>query len=527
MAPSPSPLLPPPVLPTTIAPPQPLAPCPLLDPDSGQPAAAAIGGDEAPVSLPLGCTALLLPPPPAQLPPNFTPELVADASVGSMERAWEEVGGRRRHKQEKAPAPPPRKETGPSLAFKRRTYGLCFRCLAPEHFVADCHGPVRCLSCRRPGHRERDCTMRQSAGRDPRRRRSPSPPAAPGRPSSRVRHDCNTPRSCSRSPPVTPLQPRRSWAAVVVPPDAHSLEVPQPGAPAAEPAVDLGLLQPLLVAQAERLSAELQSMFASRLEEVFRPLRDLVAAVQGWTDQVSSLLELMETAGGSFVLDNPSLPCELDASAPLAMVDGKVSSVSHCSTEVFDVVALGLDDPLALDSVLPETVTQGVEEQVKVDEIVASCNDVELIERALPFSAVGEVPPKGVSEFNNSFGGDGVPPGPTSSTLLDEFLGSFGCAGPLSLLDAPILVQTEGGASCVGRRSGRLDKKNKDSNIPAAKRAEYRLAESFGELPRDSFSKRGTEEDVQERMKPYLQMCKKPITPTTLQAVRELVEANV
>ncbi|CAM0947081.1 unnamed protein product [Alopecurus aequalis] len=198
------------------------------------------------------------------------------------------------------------------------------------------------------------------------------------------------------------------------------------------------------------------------------------------------------------------------------MVDGKVSSVSHCSTEVFDVVALGLDDPLALDSVLPETVTQGVEEQVKVDEIVASCNDVELIERALPFSAVGEVPPKGVSEFNNSFGGDGVPPGPTSSTLLDEFLGSFGCAGPLSLLDAPILVQTEGGASCVGRRSGRLDKKNKDSNIPAAKRAEYRLAESFGELPRDSFSKRGTEEDVQERMKPYLQMCKKPITPTTL-----------
>jgi hypothetical protein len=49
------------------------------------------------------------------------------------------------------------------------------------------------------------------------------------------------------------------------------------------------LLQPLIAAQAEVLSKELQTMFAVRLEEVFQPLRDLVASVQGWTDQVSGL----------------------------------------------------------------------------------------------------------------------------------------------------------------------------------------------------------------------------------------------
>ena len=50
------------------------------------------------------------------------------------------------------------------------------------------------------------------------------------------------------------------------------------------PPIVVGLLQPILAAQAEALSTELQAMFASRLEEVFRPLRDLVSAVQGWTD---------------------------------------------------------------------------------------------------------------------------------------------------------------------------------------------------------------------------------------------------
>jgi hypothetical protein len=52
------------------------------------------------------------------------------------------------------------------------------------------------------------------------------------------------------------------------------------------------------------------------------------------------------------------------------------------------------------------------------------------------------------------------------------------------------------------------------------------LEESFGDLPQGATSKKGSEEEVQEKMKTYLWMYKKPITPTTTQVVRELVEAD-
>ena len=71
-----------------------------------------------------------------------------------------------------------------------------------------------------------------------------------------------------------------------------------------------------------------------------------------------------------------------------------------------------------------------------------------------------------------------------------------------------------------------MEKKNKNCNIPTAKLAEYRLAEAFGELPTDSASKKGPEEQTQEKMKFFLGLSKKPITPMAFQAVRELVEAN-
>jgi hypothetical protein len=65
-------------------------------------------------------------------------------------------------------------------------------------------------------------------------------------------------------------------------------------------AADLGSLQPLLAARADALSAELQAMLAARLEVVFQPLRDLVAAMQGCTDQAGldwSSLKLVGTNG--------------------------------------------------------------------------------------------------------------------------------------------------------------------------------------------------------------------------------------
>jgi hypothetical protein len=44
-----------------------------------------------------------------------------------------------------------------SIAFKHWAWGRCFRCLEHDHQVNTCHEPFRCISCRRPGHRERFC----------------------------------------------------------------------------------------------------------------------------------------------------------------------------------------------------------------------------------------------------------------------------------------------------------------------------------------------------------------------------------
>jgi hypothetical protein len=72
-----------------------------------------------------------------------------------------------------------------------------------------------------------------------------------------------------------------------------------------------------------------------------------------------------------------------------------------------------------------------------------------------------------------------------------------------------------------------MDKKNKDCNILTAKRAEYRLAESLRDLPKESTSKKVFEEDEQEKVKSYLRLCKKPSSHMVIQVVRELVRANV
>jgi hypothetical protein len=255
-------------------------------------------------------------------------------------------------------------------------------------------------------------------------------------------------------------------------------------------------------------------MFAARLEEVFQPLRDLVAAVQGWTDQVSKIWDLMEALGGSLVLANSSVSGEQeDPGDPGAFgvavgEETDAGVVAGCSSEM-DVWAQTSVVPPCSDGVMPEMVIQDVEKLAKVAHSVPLGTGIEPIEK--PGSLLG---------------GNAVPSSPAPTTLLDEYLSSFCCTEPLSLLDAPILVQLEGDSTRVGRRSGRLEKKNKDCSIPTAKRAEHRLAESFGDLPKEITSKKGSEEEVQEKMKTYLRLCKKPVTSATTQALRELVVVN-
>jgi hypothetical protein len=69
--------------------------------------------------------------------------------------------------------------------------------------------------------------------------------------------------------------------------------------------------------------------------------------------------------------------------------------------------------------------------------------------------------------------------------LSEEYLSGFRNTQSLSLLDAPILVQFEGDSTYARRRSGRLEKKNKDCSI-----TEYRLSESFGGWPKEVASKK-------------------------------------
>ena len=471
---------------------------------------------------------LKLPPPPDRLPPNFTPLVVTDASLASIEKGWVEVGGQHRRRLEKLP--PRKKETDRALAFKRRAYGLCFRCLADDHFVADCRGPVTCLGCGRSGHRERGCPDRLLASHG-HLRSALLPPAAPRLP--------------KHPPPApSPRLQKCSWASIV----AASTGLVQ-GSPCSSPdestlAADLGLLKPLFAAQTEALRNELQALVTARVEEIVQPLRDMAVALQGWAAQVSSLLERLEVFSGK-VVDLPAFnqsPEEreggiLGNSGGFSSLEPLGVPPPWCEHEepAPSVVA---DDVLpAMDVALHEMVCQGEEEQAKVAEKVTSSNDLEHFEEALPDGLVGEVPPfvsssvtfasGGITNMVSSgskepLGDVGVP----STTLLDEFLSGFSCAAPRSLLEEPIHVRIDGASTCSERRSGRLEKKNRSCNIPTSKRAEYRLAEAYGELPKGVASKKGSEEDVQEKMNSYLRMYKKPPTSTAIQAIRALVEAN-
>ncbi|KAK1677179.1 hypothetical protein QYE76_038027 [Lolium multiflorum] len=60
--------------------------------------------------------------------------------------------------------------------------GRCFRCLSALHFVRDCKDTVRCLDCKKPGHRARDCLSKRSAAAGATSATQPLPPAPPRQP---------------------------------------------------------------------------------------------------------------------------------------------------------------------------------------------------------------------------------------------------------------------------------------------------------------------------------------------------------
>jgi hypothetical protein len=278
------------------------------------------------------------------------------------------------------------------------------------------------------------------------------------------------------------------------------------------------LLQPILAAQAEVLSNELQTLFAARLEEVFWPLHDLVASVQGWTDQVSGLWELMEALGGSLALASPSaLGGHDEAASPIV-----VSGMDACVAERNGVVVLATvdppDDPPDLAIVRPERVTQGAEEIFKVDaERVPSGFDMELTLGELKASgdACTIKPSKELIHMDGNEPLERASPSPWGE-FLEE----------LALTVSSSSQNGEAAPPLLERRSCRLDKKSKDCNIPVAKRAEYMQAEAFGEVPKIKSKGKAFDEVLEEKMQHYLQMYKKQHTLQGIEAVRALVKVN-
>lgn len=53
-----------------------------------------------------------------------------------------------------ADLPPSYPNSALLLAFKKRTAGRCFICLAPDHRAASCRDPIRCFSCQRSAQKE-------------------------------------------------------------------------------------------------------------------------------------------------------------------------------------------------------------------------------------------------------------------------------------------------------------------------------------------------------------------------------------
>jgi hypothetical protein len=89
-----------------------------------------------------------------------------------------------------------------------------------------------------------------------------------------------------------------------------------------------------------------------------------------------------------------------------------------------------------------------------------------------------------------------------------------------------LLKELEAPPSHFERRSCRLDLKHKGSDIPASKRAEFRRAKAFGEVPNVKSKGKASEEVIDEKMQHFLKMYKKQHTPKVVEAVRALVQAN-
>ncbi|KAM0923382.1 hypothetical protein ACQ4PT_005583 [Festuca glaucescens] len=152
--------------------------------------------------------------PPSAAPPSRDDEGWVSASPRRRPRH----DGPSRRNEGSAPSPTlcQSQAEAAGLRFKKRTEGLCARCLAPahHHLASACRDKFRCLSCNLSSHKERTCPLRLDARAAKRKTRQPPLPQLHPRP----------PASSSSAPGA------RSWAVVVAAPTPPAAG-PSPSSP--------------------------------------------------------------------------------------------------------------------------------------------------------------------------------------------------------------------------------------------------------------------------------------------------------
>lgn len=86
------------------------------------------------------------------------------------ERSSQQPAPRRPDKHSRrANNPNPAPASSTLAAFKRRTEGRCFKCLASTHWASSCRDPVRvrCFACLRSGHKAAWCNRKHSGRQQP------------------------------------------------------------------------------------------------------------------------------------------------------------------------------------------------------------------------------------------------------------------------------------------------------------------------------------------------------------------------
>ena len=459
-----------------------LDPDPEPDPSSAAPAPAAMApaapapAATAPAAPATAATATA--PAPAAPTDRGTEQAAPAADAGVVALGWQEVSYRRRPLQSVPPRSPLGDGEDRAMAFRRRVRGRCFRCLARGHRVADCHGEIRCLSCNRSGHRERDCCQHQQAGQAPPQLAGQAP-------------------LCSGSPAAVPCCPLdRSWASVAAHPAVHvgrsRAQSTAGAASACVAAVHDATLKSVFAEQAALLRAELRGLASVPVEEMVVPMRVVTESLQGLLERFRSLMERVE-----FELFGCSSP-----------VDATPSAVSETGFPMVEAM------PNQQELVVESVVLSPLEELAVVPLVPSALHDF-----VDPDSE--EKTTKGTVQVDAD-----EPVEEASAPLAGELFKELAYIAT----DSPTDLQVgEAAPSLIERRSSRLDKKNKGCDIPAAKRAEYRRAVAFGEVPKNKGHGKATEKAVNEKMQFYLQMYTQGTqhAPQTVEAIRALVEVNV